>query len=150
MIRWKQALVIAASVASFFIVREISKPIGAYVRQEFFTPTTSELVASAAQSLNAQLPATIDDITTLVSVTSDAETLIYNYEIAADLSNVDMPGYRNEIQRHLLTNVCTSPEMLNDMKIGVMFKYVYRSTDLTPILEFKIDSDVCKAQTETL
>jgi len=142
----KRVLMIAIAIVVFLIAREVTKPIGSWVRQKASEPSNAEIVALTATELSKQLPSVVDEVTTLVAVKAEGETLVYEYQLDLPIAKMDEAQFRKDLEAYVVPQVCDQPEMASEIERGVSYRYSYTSSDLRAVTSITIDKAACGAR----
>lgn len=102
-----------------------------------------KIQAEAAANLRKQLPLQVDELTTLQTVLSAGPMLMYSYLLGMTYADIDHDFFSGEMPKILLFNVCGSPEMVNTMALGAVYKYTYLSRDGRLVGTFSIAKNDC-------
>ena len=98
------------------------------------------LQAEAGRQLNLQLPASIDNVTRLVRVTTRGTELTYHYSLA--VRRADLPaGVAGQLEASTRANVCAQPPMRQTMEYGG--SYGYRWLDSAGLIVHQIHIAGC-------
>jgi hypothetical protein len=92
--------------------------------------------------LKPTLPRKIDEITTMIDVTSSGVILAYTFMI--DTTNFKvMPNFIELGQRNTTSGVCKTEVMVNAMKLGAVYQYVYVDPEKKPLGQFDVKATDC-------
>lgn len=84
----------------------------------------SQLIIDAVNELKTDmtLPQQLDEITTLVDVTAEANAIRYHYI----LSDVDTTAFTtSDLKTNLITNVCSNKQTKETINLGINMEYSY-------------------------
>lgn len=98
--------------------------VGRYLTQEATTPSATELASKGATEAKASLtlPKRLDDVTTLVDITSEQNSIHYHYI----LNDIDTTQISNSLLKNNLTpSVCQNADTKNLLDKGIEMDYSY-------------------------
>jgi len=91
------------------------------------------------RQMEGQMPIRIDQVTSLVALTSAGATLTYNYRVEVDGATVTDQG-RRQLEQSTRATVCGRPDMQQTMSLGGAYAYVWADRAGRPIHAILIDS----------
>lgn len=105
--------------------------------------TVEQELLGVAAEMNATLPQSLDQITTLERVTASARTLTYRYQIEAKAE--DRTRLEKYIRTTVIPKVCTGPQRADLRTDGVSYVYSYTSRDFAAPLKVQVDEALCSS-----
>jgi hypothetical protein len=135
------ALVVALAFAG------VGKYVGRKATDSYFDDKSSAAIERAqevaAKELRKQLPMKVDSVTTLQSVLSFKETIIYSYIINIDFDQIDSSDFISKISKRVIHNVCSTREMKQMIHLGGIYRYSYMSKDGFKLGELSVERKHC-------
>ena len=91
-------------------------------------PSSSELVSIVEEVKNKiKIPSKVDDVTTLIDITTGSNTIRYHYVIS---SGVDTNNLSNSyMKNYLVSSVCKNLDTKNFLNRGINMEYSYTIED---------------------
>ena len=98
--------------------------------------------AEAVKQLKPTLPRKIADITTMIDVASSGVILAYTYAVDTTKFKM-MPNFIELVQKNTTSTVCKTEILVNAMKLGAVYQYIYVDPDKKPLGQFDVKSTDC-------
>jgi len=104
----------------------------------------TNVLDSAAEQINAQLPSMLDEVSRLESASVDGTALVYLIEII-DLasSEIDADELRETLRPGILQHSCGPPNPQPIIQQGGTFTYQYEGNDQVTIAKISVSLDDC-------
>ena len=97
----------------------------------------------AAKQLKAKLPQKIDEATTLIDVASSGVVLAYTFSIDTTKFKQMPPNFIELVRKNTTATVCKTDGMVNAMKAGAAYRYIYVDPQSKPLGRFDVKSTDC-------
>ena len=118
------------------------------IKQVIASPDAGSLelrLQNLSAGFNQSLPMSVDSTTTLESTLVDGETFIYRYTLASDgFSLPGTAGIEASFKPILQQKACRSPEILDLLARGAVFRHRYADTGGTPVGDVFITDADCR------
>ncbi|MNM07784.1 hypothetical protein D3C81_178360 [compost metagenome] len=134
---WIGILVIAGLASA------IGKEIGALVAKPNDAEKLKTALAQAVKQVNDRAPTKVDDVTTLVRAEQSGPK---EMTTVFELAKYDQWGPSADLsagKAAVIKSLCSKPQAVSIMRMGVTFGYVYQKEDGTKIYQFKATRADC-------
>lgn len=99
------------------------------------------VIEKAVEQLQAQVPQTVDEITTLTAVTAEPSAIRYDYLLAGDF---DPASVTEDVMRSVIQPMlCSTDETLKLLKQDVAMRYVYTIDGDPRVIDVTFTKDDC-------
>jgi hypothetical protein len=141
--------VVGASILGILMVLGVGQQMGREARrmsqQAGFDSAVEARLATTAAATRKQLPMMVAEDVQATSVGASGRTLTYVYHFTREKASLDIARMKKEHYRSTLNGVCTHPETLRALEVGVSIRYEFFDIANEFVMGYSVDSSSCKS-----